>query len=153
MITMLDNQQARNVFQSARVARLGCIVNGEPYVVPINYHFEGDCIYSHSLQGLKIDGLRENPRACVQVDEIGTDLDWKSAIAFGRSEEITESNERTEILAKLLNRFPMLTPVEAAIAEDGCPIGVVVFRIKIDRITGVSEGSISANSAYLDARS
>jgi nitroimidazol reductase NimA-like FMN-containing flavoprotein (pyridoxamine 5'-phosphate oxidase superfamily) len=153
MITMLEHQQARNLLQSARVARLGCIVNGEPYVVPINYHFEGDCLYSHSLQGLKINGLRENPRACVQVDEIGTDLDWRSAIAFGRFEEIKETKERTEILAKLLKRFPMLTPVEAAIAQDGCPMEVVVFRIKIDRITGVSEGSVSANSACLDVRS
>ena len=89
----------------------------------------------------------------MQVDDIGTDLDWRSAIAFGRFEEIKETKERTEILAKLLKRFPMLTPVEAAIAQDGCPMEVVVFRIKIDRITGVSEGSVSANSACLDVRS
>ena len=34
----------------------------------------------------------------------------------------------------------MLTPVEAAIAEDGCDPQVVVYRIRIDRMTGVSEG-------------
>ena len=153
MITMLDNQQAREVLQSAHLARLGCIVNGEPYVVPINCHLEGESLYSHSLQGLKINGLRENPRACVQVDEIDSDLNWRSVMAFGKFEEITDQDERTEILTKLLRDFPMLTPVESAIAEDGSPMEIVVFRIKIDRITGVSEGSISANSAYLDARS
>lgn len=140
MITMLDNQEARKVLQSARVARLGCIVNGWPYIVPINYNFEDDCLYSHSLSGTKINGLRENPRACVQVDEIESDLHWRSAMAFGKFEEITKQNERAEILAKLLRRFPMLTPVEAAIATDGCSPEVVVFRIKIDRVTGVSEG-------------
>jgi nitroimidazol reductase NimA-like FMN-containing flavoprotein (pyridoxamine 5'-phosphate oxidase superfamily) len=151
MITMLDNHGAREVLQSARVARLGCIVNGEPYVVPINYHFEGDCLYSHSLQGMKINGLRENPRACVQVDEIDSDLNWRSAMAFGKFEEIKAQDERTEILTKLLRDFPMLTPVESAIAEDGSPMEIVVFRIKIDRITGVSEGSRYAGPIYLEA--
>ena len=140
MISVLDNQEARKVLQSARLARLGCIVNGEPYIVPINYNFEDDCLYSHSLPGTKINGLRQNPRACVQVDEIESDLHWRSAIAFGKFEEITKQNERVEVLAKLLKRFPMLTPVESAITTDGSAPEVIVFRIKIDRVTGVSEG-------------
>jgi nitroimidazol reductase NimA-like FMN-containing flavoprotein (pyridoxamine 5'-phosphate oxidase superfamily) len=84
MMTMLNEIAARKVLQSARSARLGCIVNGEPYVVPISCHLEDDCLYSHSLPGLKISALRENPRACVQADEIESDLHWRSAIAFGR---------------------------------------------------------------------
>ncbi|MGH9872452.1 MAG: pyridoxamine 5'-phosphate oxidase family protein [Pyrinomonadaceae bacterium] len=140
MITALSNVEARKVLQSARVARLGCIVNGEPYIVPINYNFEDDCFYSHSLPGLKMAALRENPRACVQVDEIETDLRWLSVLAFGTFEEIRKANEREEILAKLLRRFPMLTPVESAIAADGSAPQVIVFRIRIDRLSGVSEG-------------
>lgn len=137
---MLSDDEARKVLQSASVVRLGCIVNGEPYVVPINCLFEDDFLYSHSLPGLKISGLRENPRACIQVDEIESDLRWRSAIAFGKFEEVTKSDERAEILAKLLRSFPMLTPVESAIALDGLSQEVIVFRIKIERVTGVSEG-------------
>ena len=140
MMTMLNEIEARKVLQSARVARLGCIVNGEPYVVPISCHLEDDCLYSHSLLGLKISALRQNPRACVQVDEIESDLHWRSAIAFGKFEEITKSNEREEILTRLLRQFPMLTPVESAIAVDASAPQVIVFRIRVDRLTGVSEG-------------
>jgi nitroimidazol reductase NimA-like FMN-containing flavoprotein (pyridoxamine 5'-phosphate oxidase superfamily) len=140
MMKTLSNEDARRLFQSARVVRLGCVVNGDPYVVPINCHLEGDYLYSHSLSGMKIAGLRENPRACVQVDEIESDLRWRSAIAFGDYEEITRPNERADILNKLLHRFPMLTPVESAIAVDGSTPEVIVFRIKIERLTGVSEG-------------
>ena|SRR5215510_857334 len=140
MMKTLSNDEARKLFHIARVARLGCIVNGEPYVVPINCHLEGDCLYSHSLPGLKIAGLRENPHACVQVDEIESDLRWKSAIAFGRYEEITKGNERAGALAKLLSKFPMLTPVESALVADASPPEVIVFRIRIERLTGVSEG-------------
>src|SRR6185295_8514394 len=120
MIRMLSMEEARGLFQTARVARLGCVVNGEPYVVPINCHLEADRLYSHSLSGLKISGLRENPRACVQVDQIESDLHWRSAIAFGKYEEINKSTERADVLSKLLRSFPMLTPVESAIAIDGC---------------------------------
>jgi len=140
MMNMLSNDEAHKLFQDAKVARLGCIVNGEPYVVPINCHLEGDCLYSHSLPGLKISGLRENPRACVQVDQIESDLEWRSAIAFGKFEEITKSNERADVLNKLLRMFPLLTPVESAIAIDGGAQEVIVFRIRIERLTGVSEG-------------
>jgi len=136
---MLDESEARRLFQSARVVRLGCIVNGEPYVVPINCIIEDNYLYSHSLPGLKISGLRENPSACVQVDEIESDLQWRSAIAFGKFEEITKQNERVDVLTKLLRRFPLLTPVESEIAVDGSSPSVIVFRIRIERLTGVSE--------------
>jgi nitroimidazol reductase NimA-like FMN-containing flavoprotein (pyridoxamine 5'-phosphate oxidase superfamily) len=137
---MLSNEESRRLLQTARVGRLGCIVNGEPYVVPINYYLEGDYLYSHSLPGLKITGLRENPNACVQVDEMETDLHWRSAIGFGKYEEITKPTERADILNRLLRSFPMLTPVESVLAVDGSAPEVIVFRIKIERVTGVSEG-------------
>ena len=140
MMKTLSDEEARHLFHEARVVRLGCIVKGEPYVVPINCILEDDYLYSHSLYGLKITGLRENPTACVQVDQIESDLRWKSAIAFGKFEEVTKSTERAAILGKLLRKFPMLTPVESAIAVDGSSPEVIVFRIKIERLTGVSEG-------------
>lgn len=139
MMKTLSEDDARQLFKAARVVRLGCIVDGDPYVVPINGLFEDDCLYSHSLPGLKISGLRENPRACVQVDEIENDLKWRSAIAFGEFEEIIEPTERADVLAKLLRRFPMLTPVESALAVDGASHRVIVYRVRIERLTGVSE--------------
>lgn len=139
MVKTLSNDDARKLFQSARVARLGCIVNGEPYVVPITILLEDNYLYSHSLNGMKITALRENPRACVQVDAIESELSWRSAIAFGRYEEVTKPDERAEILNKLFRLFPMLTPVESTIALDGLAQEVIVFRIRIDRLTAVSE--------------
>lgn len=140
MMKMLSHEEARQLFATARLGRLGCIANGGPYVVPINYLLEGDYFYSHSLAGLKISALRANPQACLQVDDIHNDLRWQSALAFGKYEEIRNSTERAAALAKLLRKFPMLTPVESAIAIDGGSPQVIVFRIAIERMTGVSEG-------------
>jgi nitroimidazol reductase NimA-like FMN-containing flavoprotein (pyridoxamine 5'-phosphate oxidase superfamily) len=74
------------------------------------------------------------------VDEIESDLRWRSAIAFGKFEEVITLNERACVLTKLLKNFPLLTPVESAIAVDGAAQEVIVFKIRIERLTGVSEG-------------
>jgi nitroimidazol reductase NimA-like FMN-containing flavoprotein (pyridoxamine 5'-phosphate oxidase superfamily) len=140
MITTLSEVNKREVLESARVGRLGCIVDGEPYIVPINYKFEDDCIYSHSLPGLKIASLRKNPRVCLQVDQIESDFEWRSTLVFGEFEEIKDADQRSDILNRLLKRFPLLTPVESAIAVDAAAPEIIVFRIRIDRMSGVSEG-------------
>ena len=137
---VLAEQQALELLNSAKIGRLGCIANGEPYVVPINYFLEDGSIYSHSLPGRKIEALRLHPRACLQVDEIEDDFNWRSVIAYGNFEEIRIPSERRSILTKLLQRFPLLTPVESTMAQDAGAPDSVVFRIRIDRITGAAEG-------------
>jgi uncharacterized protein len=140
MTRTLSEVEARKLIASGKIGRLGCVDNGEPYVVPINYVFEGLSIYSHSLPGRKIEILRTHPRACIQVDEIENDFEWRSVIAFGNFEEIRVPSDRRSILGKLLTRFPKLTPVESVMAQDAGAPDSVVFCIQIDRITGVAEG-------------
>jgi nitroimidazol reductase NimA-like FMN-containing flavoprotein (pyridoxamine 5'-phosphate oxidase superfamily) len=139
MTRMLSESEARELINAGKVGRLGCVDNGEPYVVPINYIIDEGSIYSHSLPGRKIEALRTNPRACLQVDEIENDFNWRSAIAYGSFEEIRVPTDRRSILGKLLARFPSLTPVESVMARDASAPDSVVFRIRIDRITGVAE--------------
>jgi len=139
MTRMLSESEARDLINAGKVGRLGCVDNGEPYVVPINYIIDEGSIYSHSLPGRKIEALRANPRACLQVDEIENDFNWRSAIAYGSFEEIRVPADRRSMLGKLLARFPSLTPVESVMARDASPPESVVFRIRIDRITGVAE--------------
>ena len=137
---ILLEEEARSLLNFAKVGRLCCVVNGEPYIVPINFLFEDGSIYSHSLPGRKLEALRAHPRACFQVDEIRDDFNWRSAIAYGEFEEIRVPSDRQSILGKLLARFPLLTPVESLIVEDANAPDSVVFRIRIDRITGMAEG-------------
>ena len=139
MFVRISEAESRSLLSTLQVGRLGCIVDGGPYVVPINYYFEADHVHSHSLQGLKIAALRENPRACLQVDDVEAGTQWRSVLAFGNYEEVTKPSERSQILSKLLQHFPLLTPVESAIVEDAGPLAVIVFRIHVDRISGVAE--------------
>ena len=138
MVNNLDSEQIEKLLQAARVGRLGCVVNGEPYVVPINYEFRDGAIYGHSLPGLKISALRENPRACIQVDQIESDLRWQSALAFGDFEELQDGAQRQEALTRLMAKYPMMTPVEWSVVHDADTQDIIVFSINIDRRTGVA---------------
>lgn len=139
MMLNMSEDEARALLRRGHVARLGCVIDGDPYIVPVNYFSADDCAYLHSLPGQKITALRDHPRACLQVDEIEDICHWRSVLAFGAYEELTDREERAHILNELFKRFPMLTPIEGAITQDATPLQVIVFRVKIEKISGVRE--------------
>ena len=138
MITRLTLEEARKVLTAGRTGHLGCVHEGGPYVVPVNYVLDGESIFIHSLPGRKIEALRANPKTCLQVDEVHDVYHWRSAIAFGAFEELTEAGERDRAVQTLLARFPSLTPVESVPVHDS-QSSVIIFRIRIHEITGVAE--------------
>jgi nitroimidazol reductase NimA-like FMN-containing flavoprotein (pyridoxamine 5'-phosphate oxidase superfamily) len=137
MARRLTTAEAHQLLAEETVAHLGCVANNEPYVVPINYVFEDDAIFSHSLPGLKIEALRIQPRLCLQVEQIKNNIKWRSAQVFGDFEEIDSPEERRYVLNKLSARFPLLTPVESV--RDSNDKDCIVFRVVIDRISGITE--------------
>jgi uncharacterized protein len=140
VISGLSKNESYALLRGCRLGRLGCVAEGEPYVVPVNYVFDGECILIHSLPGRKIEAMRARPRVCFQVDERENQMSWKSVLAFGAYEEITDDAERERVMNCLLSVFPQLTPVESLIASDAAAPVPIVFRIRVERVTGVMEG-------------
>jgi nitroimidazol reductase NimA-like FMN-containing flavoprotein (pyridoxamine 5'-phosphate oxidase superfamily) len=139
MTKVLSEREAWNVVNAGTLGRLGCVDDGEPYVVPINYVASEGHIYSHSLAGRKVQAMRKHSRVCLQVDRIQDDFHWQSAIAFGNFEEVRNDSERRTILRKILETFPKLTPVESELTRDAEPPMIIVFRLRVDRVSGVAE--------------
>jgi nitroimidazol reductase NimA-like FMN-containing flavoprotein (pyridoxamine 5'-phosphate oxidase superfamily) len=136
----LNEKEALDLLAKNNFAHLGCVLEDEvPYVVPVNYLLKNGSVYIHSLEGTKLEALRNNRNACVQVENIRNAFVWQSVIAFGTFEEMSDDEKKSEVLEDLLARFRTLTPVEGLEAERGTAEDLVVFRIKIDRLTGVSE--------------
>ena len=106
-------------------------------MIPVNYVFDGKDIYIHSLSGKKINALRTNPRVCLQVDEIKDAYNWRSVIAFGNYEEISDEEQREKLLGRLFGQLPHLTPVESKMTKGLKE--TIVFRIRVDAITGMGE--------------
>ncbi len=136
-IGKLTDTDARAILRGGSLGRLGCIASGWPYVVPVNYFFDGEDLYVHSLPGKKIDALRENPRVCLQVDEIKDTYNWRSVIAYGIFEEISNEETRENVLTRLYSRLPHMTPVESKLVQGGKE--TMVFRIKVEDVTSMAE--------------
>ncbi len=136
MFSQMGDRESRALLREGNVGRLGCCDKGRPYVVPVNYFYDGEFVYVHSLLGHKIDVLQVNPQACLQTDAVKDDYHWRSAIAFGVYEEIANQELRTRVLESLLQRLPHQTPVESRLSD---PAKVIVFRLRITEVTGVYE--------------
>ena len=72
-LQITDENQIRDILDTAKVLHLGMCVNNEPYVVPMNYGYtmeDGKLVfYLHSaVQGRKLDMLRENPSVFIELD-------------------------------------------------------------------------------------
>ncbi len=113
MINPLGERESKALLSGEWTGRLGCSDRGKPYIVPVHYLFDNDCVYVQSPPGHKIDVLRDNPNACLQVDEVKDDAHWRSVLAFGLFEEIKDARERKP--------------------------DTIVFRIRVTDITGVYE--------------
>lgn len=138
MIAAIGDIEARELLRAQRLGRLGCCDDdGVPYVIPVNYLFDSEQIFIHSLPGRKINLMRRHPQVCLQVDDIQDEYNWRSVIATGLFEEVTDPAERDQILRALFRHLPHLTPVEAKMTK-GLP-ETIVFRIRVTRITGLGE--------------
>ncbi|MEP7274344.1 MAG: pyridoxamine 5'-phosphate oxidase family protein [Acidobacteriota bacterium] len=137
MISEMTKDEAKNLLAQQNLGRLGCIAEGEAYVVPVHYHFDGEDIYLHSLPGRKLSALRTHNRACLQVDSIQDPWQWRSVIAYGQYQEIADPKLREQSLISILRHVPDMTPVESKMSTRGDE--VVVFRLRLEQITGVSE--------------
>ena len=138
MVKQLNLREAQNILSEGRMGHLGCVTEHGPYVVPVSYVYHDGNIYVHSMIGKKIQALRQNPQTCIQVQEVKSGYIWRSAIAFGTYQEITDPEERLWFMRRILTRFPYLTPVEDMSVSGSKEI--VIFRILVAEITGVCEG-------------
>ena len=120
-------------------------LEGNPYLLPMNFGFKDGVIYIHGAQkGKKIDILKVNPQVCVnfstdhqlrfQSEEVACSwsMRYRSVLAYGRVEFITDPTEKISaldiVMAQYSDRSFLYNP--PSIRE------VNVWKIKVDRFEG-----------------
>lgn len=145
MIGHLTEAECKDFLQKQILVRIGCNVNGETYVVPVNYIFNGTNIIAHSQEGKKIEMMRKNPNVCLEVDNMQALKNWKSVIAWGKFVEITDPTEKWDALHDFVNRMMHFKFSETALPPEMMPqrmhprsekLKTVVYKIIIEKLTG-----------------
>ena len=142
MVRDLNKKELIDLLESQVFGRLGCSVDGETYVVPINYVYRENAIYAHSGNGKKIEMMRTNPKVCFLVDEIIDTFNWKSAILMGDFIELN-GQERQQAMQGIIHRIMPLTdkPTEQTshAIDPKKHNNILVFKIEISKATGKFE--------------
>jgi nitroimidazol reductase NimA-like FMN-containing flavoprotein (pyridoxamine 5'-phosphate oxidase superfamily) len=143
MFGKLTTNEVERLIHDQFIGRVGCHADNTTYVVPISYAYDGDYIYGHTLEGMKVNMMRKNPKICFEVDSTSNLSNWQSVIAWGEFEELGAGLERNEALRKLEERkLPILRSETMQLSSqwpfpsDVSEIGGIVFRIKLGEKTG-----------------
>jgi nitroimidazol reductase NimA-like FMN-containing flavoprotein (pyridoxamine 5'-phosphate oxidase superfamily) len=135
----LTRDECLAVLARASIARLACARDGQPYVVPVSIVFDHDYLYSFSTSGQKIAWMRENPRVCLEVDEVEDPRRWVTVLAFGTFEELTlrpEHRDARETASRLFRERPGWWEPAIARLSSGERHSPVIYRIAITRVSG-----------------
>jgi len=141
-LTAMTEPECEALLTSGSFAHLACIDGDRPYVVPIHYVFQTGGFYSFSMPGKKIDSLRKNPHACVQLETIGTDGGWQSVVLDGLYQELPDTPEWHDehmnawsLLQKRTNWWePGAYTVDAGAPDT--PVLPVFYSLRINSLSG-----------------
>jgi nitroimidazol reductase NimA-like FMN-containing flavoprotein (pyridoxamine 5'-phosphate oxidase superfamily) len=138
----LGRDEALAILETASVAHLGMIDEGEPYVTPMSFVVSGNRVLFRTMAGRKLDALRENPAVCVEASQFDEETgDWKSVIVRGRAREVEEDALKQATVSMLLHKYQKVM---------GSPLGSGGVRpladsphfieVEIEDVTGMSSG-------------
>ncbi|MGD0963888.1 MAG: pyridoxamine 5'-phosphate oxidase family protein [Candidatus Acidiferrales bacterium] len=152
----MTQEECGEFLANASVGRLGCALDNQPYVLPIYFAHEAEYIYVFSTFGQKAKWMRENPKVCVQVDEISSPSQWMSVIATGHYQELPEPEftaERDHARRLLGKRYQWwlnaLAERQLRLGDDAAT--PLFFRIHVALITGLR--AIGSSPPEVGARS
>jgi len=126
------------LLQRESFGHLGCSRDGRPYVVPMDYAYDGKELYFFTTEGMKTQFIEANPKVCLQVEEITDRTHWRSVMVIGKAEQLTNAEETQRAMKLITERNPSLTPAISATQLDtwGRAVDIAVYRISPDLIDG-----------------
>jgi nitroimidazol reductase NimA-like FMN-containing flavoprotein (pyridoxamine 5'-phosphate oxidase superfamily) len=144
MYGALNDREMDALLARHRYGRLGYTLEGQIYIVPINYAYEGGVLYGHAakgtqvngaqVSGTKVRGMRQNPTVAFEVDEIQDAAHWRSVLLHGRFVELQDTEEQRHAFARIVAQAGGGERSEVSWALD--LEHLVLFRMEITSRTG-----------------
>jgi nitroimidazol reductase NimA-like FMN-containing flavoprotein (pyridoxamine 5'-phosphate oxidase superfamily) len=143
-----DRTALDEIVHKALICRLAMCDGDQPYVIPLNFGYDGNSLYVHCAQeGKKLAILKKNNRVCFEVD-IDHELvkgesacDWsmkaKSVIGFGKAFLIEEDEEKRRALGIIMDHQGAGAPY--SYKEKGFE-KVMIIRVDVESMTGKKLG-------------
>jgi nitroimidazol reductase NimA-like FMN-containing flavoprotein (pyridoxamine 5'-phosphate oxidase superfamily) len=126
------------LLQRESFGHLGCSRDGRPYVVPMDYAYDGKELYFFTTEGMKTQFIEANPKVCLQVEEITDSTHWRSVMVIGQAERLTNADETQRAMQMIVERNPSLSPAisETQLDTWGRAVDIALYRIRPELIDG-----------------
>ena len=145
-----DRTEIDAVIAGALVLRLGLCREGQPYVVPVSFGYDGAALYFHTAPtGMKLDFLAANPQVCFELEgavqllphpelACGWSFAYTSVIGFGHAVELDTPDKKRRALDQIMNHYAAISRQTAQKWEynPGTLMKTRLWRVEIDRLTG-----------------
>lgn len=114
---ILDQALIEQIINQVRVCRLGLCRDGQPYIVPVSFGYDGKSIYFHTApEGRKIDYMTANNQVCFELEHDVKVLphdtaacQWTfsfySVIGFGTVAELTDLPRKVAALNQIMQKY------------------------------------------------
>jgi hypothetical protein len=143
-IIAISQQECSELLKRVFIGRLACSLDDQPYIVPVAFAYKPDCIYIYifSTVGKKIRWMRQNPKVCLQADEIGNRSNWVSVIVTGtylelRGPQYAAEREHAREQLEEYGRYWQNPLAERRGQTSDLSIEPVFFRIDIGSVSGL----------------
>lgn len=153
-----DRQSVYAILDGSLVCHIGYVADGQAFATPTLFWRSGDTVYWHgSKHGRMIRALSAGQRVCVTVSHldalnlgrsgIASSVQYRSVMAFGTTEAITEAGEKRIQMARLIDRkFPGRTSEQRPIHDQEID-QITVIRMPIDEATAkIKDGGVVERS-------
>ncbi len=111
--------ETEEILASGMVAHVGFVDGGEPYVIPLSYHFDPDTpasLYLHgSIRSRAMKRLASGAPVCVTVTltdglvysrkAMNHSMNYRSAMVFGSGREVADEREKSRIFDAMVRRY------------------------------------------------
>lgn len=142
-----DRTEIEAVIRKANICRLGLSVDNRPYIVPLNFGFEGNHLYFHTArEGKKIEMIRQNNNVCFELEadceavRAESPCDWtmrfQSVIGYGRASLVTDAEEKQRSLDVIVEHYSA-QPLEYS---SNLLDRLAIIKVDIDDMTGKKSG-------------
>ena len=140
-----DIKEIEAIIKKAEVCRLGLAADSIPYVIPVNYGYEDNCLYIHcSKKGRKLGMIKQNNTICFEMDidaeikERGhSACDWtttfRSVIGYGEAFFVEKSEQKKKALDIIMRHYSGKTSFEYR--KDAIE-NVAIIKIVITHLSG-----------------
>jgi hypothetical protein len=143
-----DRQVIESVIKKSKLCRIALCEGGAPYIVPVCFGFEGNCIYIHSArEGRKLDALRKNNNVCfefeseIELTKSESPCSWGmkyySVIGFGKAYLIDDPAEKRKALRVVIEHYAGESFFEYSKMNVD---KLILIKIEVESLTGKKSG-------------